>query len=387
MPHLPNDKIWREKLACSYFFAVPALAYGVLTARLPAIKALVGANDGQMGGLLLALGAATLCGLVTSGFFIEKTGAKNMAGVSALFLCAAITLAGLSLNFWQLAICCAIAGLGVGFCDVAMNALGILVEQRHNILCMAFLHAISSLGGVAGSLSGSLFAALQLSPFLNLLLVLGAYLLLWPVAFRNIENFPAGGQAPSSLRNFFRAIPCLVLICGVMSLFCHIAEGSAAEWGSLLLHTVKGASQQQAALVFAVFTATMVGGRLITDRLRIRISDFAITFAGSAAGALGMAIVLISPWPSLCLAGYALMGFGLAPITPILFSRAGAAPGVTAAQASSVVSVFSYAGLLFFPPFLGMLAQYSGLTTALWLIVGCCLIIAACSLALHGKRS
>ena len=82
----------------------------------------------------------------------------------------------------------------------------------------------------------------------------------------------------------------------------YAVEGAAAEWGSLLLFTVKGASEQTAALVLGVFASATAICRLGGDYLRTRLGDFTISFGGSLLAACGMGIVLISPWPVLCLA-------------------------------------------------------------------------------------
>lgn len=379
-------------MACAYFFALPAIAYGTLTSRMPAFKELVGADDGQIGFMLLALGGSTLVGLLACSFFIDRYGSRSITALAGLLLGLAMIAASIASSFWQMTGCCLLAGFFVGLCDVGMNAQGIFLEQRYSILCLAFLHACSSIGGVAGSLSGSLFARLDLSPFLNFVVVMGAYLLLWPVAFafmaRDNRARAASARetpAPASPQGRLCWGPVLVFVgtCGLLSLVCHVVEGSTAEWGSLLLVQIKHASDEVAALVFAFFTGAMVICRMFSDRLRSWISSFHLLFYGSLLGAGGMALVLLSPWPSLCLAGYAIMGIGLAPGVPLLFSIAGAAPGVTPGKASGVVSVFSYAGLLFFPPFLGMIGEEFGLANTLWIVVALCLALAFGSYAIR----
>lgn len=375
-----------ERLACAYFFAMPGLAYGILTSRLPAIRAAINADAGEIGFMLLALGMSTLVGLLACNFLIERFNAKSVTGFAAIFLALAITIAGIAASYSQITLFLLIAGFGVGLCDVGMNAQGIFLERSRNILCLSFLHATSSIGGVTGSLSGSLFAGLGLAPFWNLAIILGLYLLLWPFAYKYMPVDKAP-QPKKSFRPCWSPVPLFVLLCGALSLACHIAEGSTAEWGSLLLNTVKGASQQEAALVFAAFTGAMVICRLCSDSLRRHVSDFLLAGAGSLLGALGMAVALLSPWPWLCLIGYALLGAGLAPVVPILFSRAGAISSITPGKASSIVSIFSYAGLLLFPPFLGMLGEAFGLVNSLWIICGLCLLLAAGSIILRKKSA
>lgn len=376
-----------EKLGAAYFFVAPALIYGIFTSRLPNLKMAAGINDGQVGILLLCLGLATLVGLAACGFVIDRLGPKKILALSIPAMFAAITLACAFPNLWLISLFCLFAGIAVGFCDVAMNAQGICIEKYNKEYCLSLLHGCSSLGGVIGSLSGSLFAYLSLSPFWNMAAILALFLCLYPMSLRNMSDFN-DKEAGHCEKIKWRKISFFVYLCGILGLFCHIAEGSAGEWGSILLHGVKGASQGEAGLVFAAFTGGMVASRFGADRLRRFISDTHILFWGALIGAAGMALALISSCPWICLGGYAIMGAGLAPIVPILFSRAGADSTVTPGQASGIVSIFSYVGLLVFPPFLGMLGHAIGLEKALWLIVALCAGLApACLATGTGKKN
>lgn len=374
---MPMNETSCEKLACAYFFITPALAYGTLSARLPALQLITGADDAQIGSVLLALGICTLAGLLLCGFVIEKFNARLLAVIGSSLLAAAMCVAAIARSWHFLAFGCGIAGLGVGLCDVSMNALGIDLEKRRGVLALSFLHGASSVGGVAGSLAGSMSAALGIAPFFNFLIVLGAWLCLCPLAARRA---PAGETPDNAKRRFPLFFPGFVILCGVLSLVCHIVEGSAAEWGSLLLYSVKHASQQEAALAFAFFTGGMVACRFTADWLRKHVSDFILLFGGSLLGGAGMSLALLASAPWLCLCGYAIVGLGLAPVVPVLFSRAGASEGISAGRASAIVSVFSYSGMLLFPPFLGYLAQAAGLAHALWILPGCCALLCLGSL-------
>lgn len=368
------NKFNYDRLSCAFFFLAPSMAFGLFTSRLPEIRRLLNLDDSHIGVILLFLGCATLSGLIICSLVVDKFGSKNIIAIFTVALAISMTLASRASSYWEINFFCIFAGLSVGFCDVALNAQGISIEQHYNAFCLGSLHGYGSLGGVIGAITGSICAKFALSPFLNMGVVMLCYIILMPFAYGKMSDFRLKPDATSP-KTSWRNLCFIVYVCGFLSLICHITEGSVGEWGSLLLNTVKGASQQEAALVFAAFTGAMVCTRLITDKIRNRLHDRFVLIAGSLLGALGMAIALLSPWPVLCLFGYAVMGLGTAPIVPILFSRAGATGCASPGQISSLVSIFSYAGLLLFPPFIGMISQKFGLVFALWVIVLLCLLM------------
>ena len=57
----------------------------------------------------------------------------------------------------------------------------------------------------------------------------------------------------------------------------------------------------------------------------------------------------------------------MAPIMPVLLSRAGSRGDISPQQATTTMATLGYAGLLVIPPGIGWLAQWYGLPTALLL--------------------
>lgn len=373
----------REKLACAYFFICNGLAYGIFTSRMPALKMQVGANDAQIGMLLLSLGGASFLGLLSTNFIINRLGSKLSTGIAAICFSVAFMLAALASSLYVMVSFALFAGYFMGVCDVSMNAQAIGYERRFHVASMGAFHASFSGGAVLGSASGSLFAGFNLSPFVNLSVILGVFLLFWFWAWKNgSDNSPAQKRAISKKEK----VPLFVYLCGVMSMLCYVSEGSVGEWGSLLLYSAKNAAQSEAALVFAFFSASMVIGRSFTDYLRRVIGDFYLALIGSAIGAIAMAMVLLLSSPWICLVCYSCMGLGFSSIVPILFSRAGSVPGLSPGRASSAMSLLSYSGMLCFPPLLGSLANQTGLDNALWVIVGTSILLTILSFNLRKKN-
>lgn len=372
MSQLSNHK--RQQRSCAFFFIGPGLVYATITARMPALKAQIGADEAQIGLILLCFGLAALVGLFSAPWLIKRMGSRKVVLLATITFLVGLPFCGLCTSILTLGAMGIIVGLGEGWADVAVNTQGIQLEHRIKKRCMAGLHACYSLGGVLGSLGGSLFAALALNTWVNFSAIAIVYALLLPFAAKDLaDDFTPTKDTPHKEQK--SRLPLFVWLCGCIALCSYAAEGSVAEWGSLLLYIAKGATEQTAALAFGVFSITMVVSRLFGDWLREVLGDFPLTFIGGCMAMIGIMTAILSPWPILCLGGYILMGLGLGPIVPILFSRAGDIPNVSPSAASAIISVMGSSGVLFFPPTLGGLAKNFGLETAMLVIFALCVAI------------
>ncbi len=99
--------------------------------------------------------------------------------------------------------------------------------------------------------------------------------------------------------------------------------------------------------------------------------------------ALGLGLALVSRTYGAAVLGFALVGFGVSNMVPILFRSAGRGGDSGAAIAS--VSIVGYFGFLVGPPLIGAFSQSVGLSTALSLVILFGLTIAAGARLVGGK--
>ncbi len=246
---------------------------------------------------------------------------------------------------------------------------------------MSLMHACYSLGGVLGSLAGALFSHYQQSAFVNFSSIAVAFALCLPIFYASLPQDSLPKKEKNKKERQY--IPFFVWFCGAMAFLSFAAEGSVAEWGSLLLHTAKGADEGLAALVFGAFSIPMVCCRFLGEWLRELFGDFLLIFWGALLACAGFATIILASSPIICLISYSMIGIGLSPLVPMLFSRAGACQGVRPRTVGSVVSFLGYSGALFFPPVLGFLASSVGLEKALYAVLGLSLCIVLGTLRLR----
>ena len=388
--------LWQARLACMIFFAAPGLAYGLFVSRVPALTMQVQATADEFGMVLLCIGIAAVAGLAIASYCIGRFGAKTVLLVGCALALGAVCAAGLASSVWQLALMVLLSGFGMGLLDVAMNVQGVEVERQYNAPSMNLLHAGYNIGAFSGSILGSLFAAAQIGPFVNFLCPSLAFvvMLVWATPrlldpqheHLHIDSSKAPKSQSQAQRARGKAVPLWVYGWGLLAMISYVVEGSSGEWGSLFVYQEKQAPESIAALVYGMYSICALTCRLGADRLRTIMGDFRLMFVGSLVALSGMIIVLVSPWWPLCLAGYAVLGTGLAPVVPLLFSLASKFEGISVEKATSVIAMCAYCGLLAFPPTFGFLAEHVGLTASLSLAALLLVVLAVSSFGLMRRH-
>lgn len=358
--------------ACSFFFAVAGLAYGSVMSRMPAVKAQALLTDADVGVTLLCMGVGSLFSFPLAGWAISRTSCRTVLSLAGGILILLFPCVGLATGFFSACLLFALLGFAIGMTDVGINSGSILVEAAMRRPVISSMHALYSMGGLLGALFGSCMAAFGVAPFGHFSAVSLALLVLLPFFARQLLH---DVSRPREKRERLSRPPLWVLVFGVLMLCSYSSEGSVGEWGVLLLHEVKGASEHTAALAYASFSVAMVVMRFFGDRLREHFGDAGLMRACCGCALCGILTALLSPWPALCLLGYALMGLGLSVSVPILFSAAGRRRDMPVGTVTAFLSMLAASGQLFIPPFIGMLGSLVGLQAAMGVVVALCTVM------------
>jgi MFS family permease len=379
-------------VAVSVAFLVNGAAIANWVPRVPAVKAALGISDGPLGLALLGLGVGTAAALLAAGRVLARFGSRPVTRVAGIALCAALVGPGLAGNLPALALSLALFGAASGLMDVAMNAHGALVERGCGRPVMASLHGLWSVGGLVGAVTGGLAARAGWSPArhfavaglcLGAMLVVGTWRLL-PAAhdLAGARPRPAsarGGGTPRRGRGIPWSRPLLLL--GVVGFSSFFGEGSAHDWSAIYMHDVLGTSPDTAAAAFAGFSLAMATVRFAGDRLSARFGPVRLVRASGLVAAVGFGLGLLAHQPLAGVAGFALLGVGLACVVPVTFSAAGHLGGGLAGVAISRVAAVSYLASFAGPPIIGLVADQVGLSVALAIPVALAGVVALCARA------
>ena len=278
-----------------------------------------------------------------------------------------------------------VLGLASGALDVAMNAQGIEVERHLGRPILSGLHGLWSVGLGIGAGVAALAAAIGADPLEHFAVVAVVLAVASLVFLRGL--LPAhdqlreesGGAEPADVR----WTPALVLL-GVIAFCSFVGEGSASDWSAVYMTQELGTSQALGALAFAAFAVTMALARFAVDPLRGRVGNVVLVRGGSLIAAAGLGIALLVHEPAAGIAGFALLGLGLAPVVPIAFSAAGDLDARATGRLVGRVATVGYVGSVAGPIMIGWLAEATSLRTSLGLVVVLAVVIAVSARGCQG---
>ncbi len=365
--------IRKARGAVAITFLVHGLIVGSWIPHIPLAKDRLGVGTGIFGLALLAIAIGAIVAMPLSGSLINRFGSARVTTVTGIPLCLAFILPPMAPDLMSFVLVAIVFGAMIGSMDVAMNAHGIAVEKALRRATMSLLHAAFSIGATAGSLLGALLLKL-LGETGHILLAsaLGLVLFLPCIRFF-LPNEVDKGLSGAGFVWPTRATIGLGLLC----FLALMAEGAIVDWSGLMLRQRFMLDASGAALGFAAFAAGMSFSRLLGDRMRMRFGATRLVCVSALLMALGLAGALVIPSSFIAMIALALAGIGIGNTVPILFAGGGRLESDAPGRGIAAVTTLGYAGFLAGPPLIGFLAEVTGLTAALGLIVLASLVIAA----------
>ncbi len=308
-----------------------------------------------------------------AGALAVRIGSRPVLVAGGLVYMLGLPLVGLAPAVVLFAAAFVLIAIGSSAMDVSMNAQGIALDQRGERPIFASFHAAFSFGAMAGAGAGSVAAGVGLAPDLHFAIA-GALLALLLLAARR-GLLPATTDASPEGALFARPSRALAGL-GALAFCALLAEGSVSDWSAILLDRETDAGPSLAALGLAAFSLTMGCGRLAADPLAGRWGRVAVVRAGALLAFAGLALALATASAPIGIAGFALMGAGLAGLFPLALSAAGDMDG-PAAPALAAVATSGYGAFIAGPALIGLISEATSLPAALSLVGVLCLAAAA----------
>jgi fucose permease len=369
--------------AVAFLFFTMGLLFGTWVAHIPSVQSRFGLSEARLGTLLLLNAAGAVAAMLLSGALIQRFGSHRLGAVCCALAAALLPFAFLAPSVASLGVALFAFGAAGGALDVSMNDQAVLVERHWGRPIMSSFHALFSVGGLTGAAVGAAVLRWGGTPLQQA--TLSALVVVAVDAWLSRDLLEDGTPSGASLLGL-AADRRLAGLCALIFL-CFMSEGVVADWSALYMRDHVGTSDSTAPLAFAAFSLTMTAGRFLGDAVVARLGQRVTATGGGLLAASGTALALGVPGAAAGIAGFALVGAGLANLVPMIFTKAGNIPGLASSAGLATVSVAGYGALLAGPPLVGYLAELTSLPAALRLLVLSGLVVAVAAPAFVPLRA
>ncbi|WP_448517955.1 MFS transporter [Rhodoflexus sp.] len=353
------------RAAVAAMFLINGFAFATWASRIPVVQQNLQLSAGELGTVLLGLPIGSLLSLPVAGWLTARFGSKYVTIIAAFVSCCMLPLIALASSAWLLAAALFMFGSAGDILNIGMNAQAVVVEDRWGKPIMSSFHGLYSAGGMLGAAFGGIMAETGFAPLPHFLVggAVGIALLLGFFRFLLPNDAPVDKSKP-----LFAKPDAVLWWLGLIAFFCMLGEGAMADWSSVFLAEVSGTTAGLSTLGYTAFTMAMMVGRFFGDRLAQQLGQVRlIRLSGLLAGS-GMSLALLAATPFWVVAGFGLVGLGLATVVPMVYGAAGRSQTMPAGVAIAAVSTVGYTGFLIGPPVIGWVADFFDLRTALILV-------------------
>ena len=337
------------------------------------------------GVLFMTIAGGTIISSFISGTVLKKFGTGMVTFVSCFMTAGALLGFHFAPSIVWLFIFAIPLGLGAGAVDTGLNNY---VASHYKAHHMSWLHCFWGVGATLGPIIVAQFISRDNSwrsgyfAIASIQFILVVILLFTLPLWKKIEKVPKQvhenkieeststldeayleNQKPWQIRGVKLALLAFLFYCG--------AEAAVGLWGSSFLVNVKNLSIDVAAKWVSVFYAGITIGRFITGFITLKMSNQRLIRWGQIIALVG-AILLFLPFPVLfSLAGFIMIGLGLAPIFPCMLHETPLRFGKKHSQTiMGYQMAIAYTGSTFLPPILGYAAAKSTIGIFPFVIAG-----------------
>ncbi|MEH6989738.1 MFS transporter [Cytobacillus firmus] len=364
----------------------------VLGAAWPVMQADLDAPLETAGLLFMTIAGGTIISSLVSGRILERFGTGKVSFFSTLMTAAALLGFYFAPSVFWIFLCAIPLGLGAGAIDAGLNDYVAVHYKAHH---MSWLHSFWGVGATLGpiimaqyiaggnSWSNGYFAIAGIQFVLAIILLLTFPL--WNKGKNNKAPNEVTEESDERLAHSENVKPLKikgVKLALISFLFYCSVEATMGLWGSSFLVSVKGLPAAAAAQWVSFYFAGITIGRFITGFITFKVNNRTLIRMGQIL-ALAGAVLLVLPLPSaFTLAGFILVGLGLAPIFPCMLQETPARFGKKHSQTiMGYQMAVAYTGSTFMPPVLGFIASHSTIG-----IFPFCIVLLAAAMFLSSEK-
>jgi MFS family permease len=327
------DPRYRRALAAiaGQFFINGAMTASFI-ARAPQLRDRIGVGVDRYGLLLTIAAVFGLLGSSIAGRVVDAASTRRVLQVGAMIMVLSLPVIGVARSpvVW---LCGMFAYMLIDvLVDISMNLQGSWISARRHTPVMNRLHGLWSLGTFAGGLGGVAANAAGLSTLTHLVIVAAVMAVALAVVTRNLlpddEQGHGDTGAPPPAQSASprdRLAPTILLV--LAGMFAVVAEVTAGDWATFRLTDDFVATAALGSLAFVAFTVGMASMRFGGDWLQLRLGHLALHHLSVGLAIGGVLLASLVPHEAVAIAGFLLVGVGVATFMPKLYDDAARLPG------------------------------------------------------------
>jgi hypothetical protein len=338
----------RSRLAAAAAFATQGFVFIGLTTRLPEVQRHWHLGSLALSGLLLMMVLLAGVGSVVAETASGRTDSAVLLRAGLAVIAVAVPVFALAGTFPLFVASMAAYGVALGTVDATTNMQAVALEHRYGRPILPSFHGAWTLGGIAGSAFTLATAGLPFA-VTGLLAVVPAVVLLAPFLRRAERAVQAAAKVEVPWRP--------IVLVGVAMVLFYMVDTAASTWGPTYLRNTFPTPPGLVALATFPYLVASGALRLAGDSLVLRFGAVPVLRVGAVVASAALAVVVFAPtWP-VAVAGFTVLGGGVAVIAPLSFSAAARIAGAMTtdpAQRHLVVDAvigrfnqFNYVGALF----------------------------------------
>ncbi|WP_159085773.1 MFS transporter [Aeromicrobium chenweiae] len=335
----------RTRVAVAAGFFLQGLVFASIVTQAPRIKDRFDIGDGGLTGILVLVAVVSGVGSVVAGMIAERRTSATAFRLALLTIGLGALLIGLAPTLPLVVAAFVVYGLGVGAVDAGMNMQGVRVQAAYGSSIMASFHGMWSVGGILGALYAAGVAEVDV-PFVASLVVVAV--VTWLVALAAAPRFFRAQERDPGLSAKGLDLPWRpVLVFGLVILLFYSSDTGILTWSSVYLEDALDATKSVAPLAYGAYQAGALVSRFGGDLLVRRIGAPAVVGIGTATGIVGLVTVVAAAAPAMAIAGFFVVGLGLAVLAPLAFAAlAGAVPAASVDVAIARMNIANYLGAI-----------------------------------------
>ncbi len=372
-PNIDAIRLRHSGAAVATLFFINGATFSNWLPRIPEIRDQLGLGNASLGATLIGGGLGGIVGALVVGRVFDRLGSSRLLTLAATALSISMPLIAFAPNAVVLLLLLTTLGMLDVCNDVAMNAQGVIVQQRLGRSIMNRLHAMWSLGFTAGAVVGSAASAAGASVRAQLVTV-GVILFVTVVAIRRwliLVDPPPNADAPTNAAGVTPStrLSRVTVMMGLAALGAVALEVTPNDWSAVLMRDVFDFGKAAGFGTMACAGAMLVG-RLVGDHVLDRIGERRMFTWAMMLVSVGALITVTAPIGAVALLGLIVWGLGLSIVFPQLYASAARLPGVSTGAGLGSMLLGQRLGAMLTAVSVGALAEWENLRVAFGVVGG-----------------